>query len=158
MQRKENEVDSDDEIVNVAVQTETKAPRPPKTHKQLEALALGRQKMIERKGERDKIKSENTAVIDVVKSKLKKKDERNAVVDNILVDKPIPKNEPRIVIEEEEPDVIVVKRPKRRIVVEETDSEEEEEVKRKRKIAIKKARNPSVQQYEPVQQYRINFA
>ena len=182
LQRNDNP-DSDDEIADNNTQTEMiieKKKRPPKTQAQLDALAKGRQKMIENKSVRDQVKKENTEVIETVKTKLKKKDQRETIIQNVVEPKvallepkhqlPLVKKEPRIVVEEEEPEVIIVRKPRKRIIVERSDTEEEEEVIVKpkkvtrKKLAkqvveeeeeeeeIVKPQRKQVQQQQPVQQ------
>ena len=153
LQRNDNP-DSDDEIADNNTQTEMiieKKKRPPKTQAQLDALAKGRQKMIENKSVRDQVKKENTEVIETVKTKLKKKDQRETIIQNVVEPKvalPSVKKEPRIVVEEEEPEVIIVRKPRKRIVVERSDTEEEAEIVKPKKVTKKKVVKQVVEEEE----------
>lgn len=154
LQRNDNP-DSDDEIADNNTQTEMveKKKRPPKTEKQLQALALGRQKMIENKAQRDLLKKENTEVLETVKTKLKKKDQRETLIQEVKENKPIIKKEPKVVVEEEPPEVIIVRKPRKRIIVEESE-EEEEEIKPKKIVKRKAIPKKQVEEEEEEEEIR----
>ena len=169
MLQRDNE-SSDDEVNEILAPVVEKKKRPPKTVKQLEALAKGRQKMIENKSFRDEVKKQNVEVIENVKSKLKSKDKRETMIQTITETKvPEPKTvetkkkEPRIVVEEEEPEVIIVRKTRKRIVVERSDTEDDEPEVVVRKPAPRKTVKEMVNQYQapaPIQQrppIKINF-